>query len=77
MVVPDRSPQNVEAVRTALGFYDPDPAVDKEAARHIGMVRIGNDRFDRWGMAPALAAPEQILSSIRHLDRSSTMTART
>jgi protein SCO1 len=72
------SPQNVEAVRYALGFYDPDAAVDKEAARHIGMVRIGNDRFDRWAMAPALAAPEQILSSIRHLDRStSAMTART
>lgn len=61
--------QNIEAVRYALGFYDPDPKVDKEAARHIGMVRIGNDAYDRWGMAPALAAPEQIVSAIRHLDR--------
>lgn len=61
--------ENIEAVRYALGFYDPDPAIDKEAARHIGMVRIGNDKFDRWGMAPALATPEMIVSTIRHVDR--------
>lgn len=60
---------NVERVRYALGFYDPDPTVDKEAARHVGMVRIGNAAFDRWAMAPALAAPAQIVSSILHVDR--------
>ncbi|MDM0019119.1 SCO family protein [Variovorax saccharolyticus] len=61
--------ESVEQVRLALGFYDPDPAVDKEATRHTGMLRIGNDPFDRWGMTPALAAPEQIVRAIQHVDR--------
>lgn len=62
---------NVEAVRLALGFYDPEPQVDREPTRHTGMLRIGNDVIDRWGMAPALAAPEQIVNSILHVDRKS------
>jgi protein SCO1/2 len=61
--------EEVEELRNALGFYDPDPEVDREALRHTGMLRIGNDRVDRWGMAPALAAPEQIVAAIRHVDR--------
>jgi protein SCO1 len=70
------APQDVERLRYALGFYDPDPKVDKQAARHVGMVRIGNDAFDRWSMAPALALPEQIVSSILHVDRKTTAAAR-
>lgn len=61
--------ENVERVRYALGFYDPDPLADKQAARHVAMLRIGNDKFDRWAMAPAQADPEQIVSSIRHVYR--------
>lgn len=63
------SRKNIDLVRYALGFYDPDPKVDKELNRHTGMVRIGNDAFDRWAMAPALANPAQIVSSILHVDR--------
>lgn len=63
------SPENIERIRIALGFFDVDPAVDKDITQHIGMVRIGNDAFDRWSMSPTLAAPEQIASAIRHVDR--------
>lgn len=70
------APQDVERLRYALGFFDPDPAVDKQAARHVGMVRIGNDAFNRWSMAPALAVPEQIVSSILHVDRKTTAATR-
>lgn len=70
------APQDVERLRYALGFYDPDPKVDKQAARHVGMVRIGNDAFNRWSMAPALALPEQIVSSILHVDRKTAAAAR-
>lgn len=69
-------PEDVQSVRYALGFYDVDPEVDSQVNRHVGMVRIGNDIFDRWGMAPALAAPEQIVSAIRHVDRSPSASAR-
>ncbi len=68
--------QDVERLRYALGFFDPDPAVDKQAARHVGMVRIGNDAFNRWSMAPALAMPEQIVSSILHVDRKTAAATR-
>lgn len=60
---------NIDLVRNALGFFDPDPLLDKELNRHTGMVRIGNDAYDRWAMAPALANPEQIVSAILHVDR--------
>lgn len=63
------SRENIDRVRYALGFYDPDPQIDKELNRHTGMVRIGNDAYDRWAMAPALARPEQIVGAILHVDR--------
>jgi protein SCO1/2 len=60
---------DIEKLRFALGYYDPDPVEDKKDGRHVGMVRIGNDPFKRWGMAPALAEPRQIVSHILHMDR--------
>jgi protein SCO1/2 len=62
-------PREVEELRYALGFYDPDPKIDKQDGRHVGMVRIGNDAYRRWGMTPALAEPRQIVAAIQHLDR--------
>ena len=63
------APRDMEQLRFALGFYDPDPKVDKQDGRHTGMVRIGNDPFRRWGMSPALADPRQIVAAVMHLDR--------
>lgn len=63
------TPADIERLRYALGFYDPDPEIDRAEGRHVGMVRIGNDPFRRWGMAPALADPRQIVSAILHVDR--------
>lgn len=62
-------PRDVERLRFALGFYDPDPKVDQQEGRHVGMVRIGNDCYRRWGMTPSLAHPRQIVAAIQHLDR--------
>ena len=63
------APGDVQRLRLALGFYDPDPQVDRQDGRHVGMVRIGNDPYRRWGMAPTLADPRQIVSMINHVDR--------
>ena len=46
---------DIQHLRYRLGFFDPDPVVDGDKATHTGMVRIGNDVYDRWTMAPALA----------------------
>lgn len=58
------SPEDIEALRWALGFYDLDPEVDRDKSQHTGMVRIGNEPLDRWAMAPALSKPELIAASI-------------
>ena len=59
---------SIEQIRYGLGFYDRDPVVDQDKSSHTGMVRIGNAAYDRWAMAPALGAPHQILSTIKHMD---------
>lgn len=68
-------PADMERLRYRLGFFDPDPLIDDNKASHTGMVRIGNDRFKRWSMAPALAESEQILTTLNHLDHSIVHTA--
>jgi protein SCO1 len=60
---------DIERLRYRLGFYDTDPAVDRRVTTHTGMLRVGNDSYDRWTMTPALASPEQILSTINHVVR--------
>jgi len=60
--------EDMRRVRTRLGFTDPNPDVDRRISSHTGMLRIGNDAYDRWGMAPALTDPEQIVSTIDHFD---------
>jgi protein SCO1/2 len=59
---------DIRRVRYRLGFFDPDPEVDADRSTHTGMVRIGNDVSQRWIMAASLAAPEQIIASIDHVD---------
>ena len=66
------TPEDVRRVRTRLGFTDPDPRVDRRISSHTGMLRIGNDTYDRWGMSPAMSTPEQIVSTINHFDMSPT-----
>jgi protein SCO1/2 len=68
-------PGDIEQLRLSLGFYDVNPQVDANLANHSGMVRIGNDVYERWTMAPALAEPEQILSTINHVDSRAVHTA--
>jgi protein SCO1/2 len=61
---------DIERLRYHLGFFDPNPVVDGDKATHTGMVRIGNDGYDRWTSASTLALPEQIVATINHVDRS-------
>jgi protein SCO1/2 len=60
---------DIEQLRYHLGFFDLNPVVDGDKATHTGMVRIGNDGYDRWTSASALALPEQIVATINHVDR--------
>jgi protein SCO1/2 len=55
---------DVELIRRKLGFYSRRTEEDADIAQHTGMVRIGNDRFDRWCMAPAQSSTRQLVSAI-------------
>ena len=59
--------QDVERVRVALGFVGDDAKTDADITQHTGMLRIGNDRLDRWTMTPALGTHRQIKRTILEL----------
>lgn len=60
-------PDDMDALRRKLGFYDSDPALDADIKNHTGMVRVGHERLDRWFMMPAVIAPRQIARQILEL----------
>jgi len=57
-------PQEMEIIRRKLGFFNPDPGIDSDLTNHTGMVRIGNEKLDRWTMMPALGSPKQIVRAV-------------
>ena len=59
---------DVEVLRRKLGFTDPDPVLDRDSSQHIGVVKFGNEAFDRWAACPALTDPDQIVKSILWMD---------
>lgn len=61
-------PDEIEHLRKALGYWDPDPQRDKDKTTHIGLVRIGNEPLDRWTSCPTLAEPREIKRVISYLD---------
>ncbi|MEJ7616289.1 MAG: SCO family protein, partial [Pyrinomonadaceae bacterium] len=62
--------QDIETLRTKLGFRDPDPALDVKKSEHIGVVRYGNEALARWGATPALSTVKGIVRAIRWMDKS-------
>jgi protein SCO1/2 len=59
---------DIETLRRKLGFIDPDPVVDGDLKQHIGVVKFGIERLDRWAGCPALTTPEQIVRSILSME---------
>lgn len=64
------APADIQLLRSRLGFFDPDPVVDNDKSTHTGMLRIGNDVYNRWTMAPAMVQPRHIVATINHVDTS-------
>jgi protein SCO1/2 len=61
-------PSDIEVLRRRLGFYDPDPRLDRDMNNHTGVVRVGNEAIDSWVTCPALGTTEQIVESILWMD---------
>ena len=60
---------DIRDLRYRLGFFDPDPLADDDRNTHTAVLRIGNDAYQRWTMAPVMAEPDQILATVNHVDR--------
>lgn len=60
-------PKEMDVIRRKLGFFNDDPKIDGDLANHTGMVRVGNERLDRWFMVPALSRPQQMARAILQL----------
>lgn len=56
--------EDIESVRVALGYRDPDPVIDADRSRHAAMFTFGNDLTNRWGTLPVGLNPAQTLSGV-------------
>jgi protein SCO1 len=57
-------PEDVEFLRHKLGFADPNQEIDKDKAKHSGMLRYGNEPMSIWGTCQGSAEPEWIAQEI-------------
>lgn len=59
---------DIEQLRKALGYWDPDPKVDALKTSHTGVAVMGNEPLDRWVHCPTLAEPREIKRVLGYLD---------
>ena len=57
-------PDDLEKLRRAIGFTNPNPLLDKDTTQHIGNVRYGNEPLMLWAACPGMAKPSFIAESI-------------
>jgi protein SCO1/2 len=57
-------PDDVDLIRHKVGFSDPNPDVDRDKARHSGMVRYGNEPLAIWGSCQGSAEPSWMAQEI-------------
>jgi protein SCO1/2 len=50
--------------RARFGVADPDPVLDREPARHVNLVLLGNEPHERWLGLPALSSPGALLEQL-------------
>lgn len=60
-------PDEIEQLRIALGFRDPDPEQDALKTTH-SMAVMGNEPLDRWAGCPLLGEPREVARVLGYLD---------
>jgi protein SCO1/2 len=55
-------------IREHLGFKFSDPSLDEDKSQHLGVVKFGIERLERWGMAPALGDPKYLAEYVRWME---------
>jgi protein SCO1/2 len=61
------TPEGIDALRRALGFFDLDPRVDRDPARHAATLLFGNSRTDRWSTLPSGLRTPLLVETIRRV----------
>lgn len=62
------NPDDIDKLRRALGYWDPDPKKDAQKTTHAGIAMMGNEPLDRWVGCPTLADPKEIRRVLSYLD---------
>jgi protein SCO1/2 len=57
-------PSDIETLRRAQGFYDPDPERDADVTLHAASARVGSDYKQRWNMVALSTSPKNIYTNI-------------
>jgi protein SCO1/2 len=57
-------PEDMEKLRRAIGFTDPNPLLDADTTQHIGNVRFGNEPLMLWSACPGMGKPELIVDAV-------------
>jgi len=58
------SAEDLALCRARFGVADPDPVLDREPARHVNVVLLGNEPHERWLALPALSSPGALLEQL-------------
>jgi protein SCO1/2 len=59
--------EDIEKLRRKLGLFSSDPMVDADRTQHSGMIRIGNEPFNKWSSISILAKPERMIQMIERM----------
>src|SRR5262249_38380633 len=59
---------DIEAIRHAVGFVDPDSTLDADRTNHSGLVLIGNEAIDRYMAEPAGIEPARIVDAVTWME---------
>ncbi|TME25797.1 MAG: SCO family protein [Chloroflexi bacterium] len=57
-------PADIELLRRRLGFINVNPVKDADINSHTGAVRFGNERLERWCMAPGGTNPRYLATLV-------------
>jgi protein SCO1/2 len=58
------TPADMERLRKAFGFTDPDPVIDADRTQHAALVALGDDRTGRWAAVPGAISPREIVEAL-------------
>jgi protein SCO1/2 len=55
---------DIEQLRRALGYSDPDPRIDADPSQHASLLTFGNDRLNRWASLPVGIPETDLIRSV-------------